>query len=317
MTIGKRNNNNESEKFSYKQNSLRLEFIAPEYRNEGLVQYSYKLENYDANWSDFSNDNIKEYTQLRKGKYVFKVRARDVLEAQEATYSYEFTILPAWYETDIAFFIYFVLFIVSLVFLIRWINLQSKKGALDMEKRKEIEMNEQKKIFEAETIEKKREIKELKNQQLQYELRHKSQELASSTMNIIRKNEMLYEMMDNISKVTEEIRNNPQSNNILMRLSKMEKTIKQNIESDDNWKKFEENFDLVYENYLKRLGEMYPELSTSDKRLCAYLKMDLSSKDIAPLLNMSIRSVEMSRYRLRKKMGLDREVNLSEFLQRL
>jgi DNA-binding CsgD family transcriptional regulator len=96
----------------------------------------------------------------------------------------------------------------------------------------------------------------------------------------------------------------------------MERNIKQNIENDSNWKRFEENFDLVYENYLKRLSEMYPDLNTSDKKLCAYLKMDLSSKDIAQLLNMSIRSIEMNRYRLRKKMDLDRDVNLSEFLQK-
>jgi FixJ family two-component response regulator len=63
------------------------------------------------------------------------------------------------------------------------------------------------------------------------------------------------------------------------------------------------------------LSEKFPNLTISDKKLCAYLKMDLSSKDIAPLLNMSFRSVEMSRYRLRKKMELERDVNLSDFLQ--
>ena len=185
-----------------------------------------------------------------------------------------------------------------------------------MEQIKEVELNEQKKQFEAVNSEKKKEIKDLKNQQLQYELRHKSQELASSTMNLIRKNEMLLEIMEHVSKATNELNANQDPKAVLARLSKMERNIKQNIESDNNWKKFEENFDLVYENYLKKLGEAYPELSVSDKKLCAYLKMDLSSKDIAPLLNMSIRSVEMNRYRLRKKMGLERDVNLGEFLQK-
>jgi len=309
-------NDTESDSLSHKQNSLRFEFIAPEYRNEGLVQYSYKLENYDDTWSEFGSENIKEYTQLPKGKYVFKVRARDVLEAREATCSYSFIILPSWYETRLAFFIYLVLFFLVLFGVGLLINKRSKKGAVDMERKKEIEINEQKIKFEAETTEKKREIKELKNQQLQYELRHKSQELASSTMNIIRKNEMLLEMMHKISKVTTEIKLNSDSSNVLSRLNKMEKSIKQNIKNDNNLKRFEENFDLVYENYLKRLGEQYPELNTSDKKLCAYLKMDLSSKDIAPLMNMSVRSVETNRYRLRKKMSLDRDVNLSEFLQR-
>ncbi|MDP4238246.1 MAG: triple tyrosine motif-containing protein [Bacteroidota bacterium] len=307
---------NSSNTYTHRQNSIRFEYAAPEYRNEGLVQYSYTLENYDETWSKFSPDNMKEYTHLPKGHYVFKVRARDVLESKEAVCTYSFSILPAWYETQVAIVIYIILFILFLVKLVLFINQRSKKGALDMERLKEKELEEQKKLHEAETTEKKKEIKELKNQQLQYELRHKSQELASSTMNLIRKNEILLEIMDNITKVTDEIKQSPESNTVLSRLNKMERSIKQNIENDNNWKRFEENFDLVYENYLKRLGDMYPELNTSDKKLCAYLKMDLSSKDIAPLLNMSVRSVEMSRYRLRKKMNLDREVNLGEFLQR-
>jgi len=307
---------NLSDTYSHKQNSIRFEFISPEYRNEGMVHYSYMLENYDDTWSKFSTDNMKEYTHLPKGNYVFKIRANNILESKEALTSYSFTILPAWYESKLAIFIYIILFLALLFWTVLFINKRSKKGALDMERMKEIELKEQKKHFEAETSEKKREIKELKNQQLQYELRHKSQELASSTMNLIRKNEILLDIMDNITKVSDDIKASHDSNTLLSRLNKMERTIKQNIENDNNWKRFEENFDLVYENYLKRLGDMYPDLNTSDKKLCAYLKMDLSSKDIAPLLNMSVRSVEMSRYRLRKKMDLDREVNLGEFLQR-
>lgn len=303
--------------FDHRSNSLRFDFIAPEFRNEGLVQYSYMLENYDESWSEYSVDNIKEYTQLPKGKYVFKVRAKDQLESKEASYSYAFTILPAWYESRTAMVIYFILLMLAVAALVVFINHRSRKGAVEMERLKEIEIKEQKVRFEAETSEKKREIKELKNQQLQYELRHKSQELASSTMNLIRKNEMLLEMMENLSKLSNEIRTNHGSNDALNRLSRMERTIRQNIEQDDNWKKFEENFDLVYENYLKRLGEMYPDLNISDKKLCAYLKMDLSSKDIAPLMNMSVRSVETNRYRLRKKMGLERDVNLADYLQKL
>lgn len=303
--------------YTHKQNSLRFEYVAPEYRNEGLVQYSYMLENYDDTWSAFGDGNIKEYTQLPKGKYVFKVRARDELESKEAYYSYSFTILPAWYETSVAFFIYFIFFLLLIFRLVVFVNRSSARGAREMEKKKEIELKEQEKRFEADATEKKKEIIELKNQRLNHELRHKSQELASSTMNLIRKNEILLEIIDNLSKVTTDIKGNQDNHMVLSRLNKMEKDIRQNIENDNNWKRFEENFDLVYENYLKKLSEKHPDLTISDKKLCAYLKMDLSSKDIAPLLNISIRSVEMSRYRLRKKLGLERDVNLGDYLQRL
>lgn len=119
----------------------------------------------------------------------------------------------------------------------------------------------------------------------------------------------------NNRKVANGINEKTESKTILKDINKMQDDIKHNIEHDNNWKRFAENFDLVYENYLMRLSERFPNLTISDKKLCAYLKMDLSSKDIAPLLNMSFRSVEMSRYRLRKKMVLDRDINLSEFLQ--
>lgn len=174
---------------------------------------------------------------------------------------------------------------------------------------------EQEQRFQADAKEKEKEIFTLKNQKLQYELRHKSQDLASSTMNLIRKNEVLLEINNNLEKIGVEITEKTDANYIVKRIRKMQEEIRKNIEHDNNWKKFQENFDLVYENYLKRLSEQFPVLTVSDKKLCAYLKMDLSSKDIAPLLNMSFRSVEMSRYRLRKKINLEREVNLTEFLQ--
>lgn len=302
--------------FPKSQNSLRFEFTAPEYRNDGLVEYSYMLENYDKTWSEFSPQNVKEYNKLPRGKYIFRVKARCMLEKNIAETTYVFTIKPAWYESNVAFVIYFILLLLTITVIIIWVNHKSSKGAREMERIKELEIQEQKKVFEAENQAKKREIKELKNQQLQYELRHKAQELASSTMNLIRKNEMLTDIMGNITKATEEIKKSGDVNAVLTRLGKMERNIKQNIEQDKNWKRFEENFDLVYENYLKRLGENYPELNMSDKKICAYIKMDLSSKDMAPLLNMSVRSIETNRYRIRQKLQLGREVNLSDFLQK-
>ncbi len=296
--------------------SVRFEFTAPEYLSPEMVQYSYLLEGYDDEWSSFSSDNMKEYTQLSHGDYVFRVRARSLLDSSIVNCSYEFSVAPAWYETKLALAIYLIILVGLFLLGIKFFKMHSKKAALEMEQKKELEIQTQKKEFEEQHAAKKREIKELKNQQLQYELRHKAQELATSTMNVIRKNEMLLEIIDSISKLSDEIRKNSDANTLINRLSKMERSIKQNIDSDKNWKKFEDNFDLVYENYLKRLGESFPQLNVCDKKICAYIKMDLSSKDMAPLLDMSIRSIETSRYRIRQKLNLDREVNLADYLQK-
>jgi hypothetical protein len=301
--------------FGYMHNSIRFDYVAPEYRNEASVTYSYMLDNFDSKWSAYSQVNSKEYTKLRKGTYTFRVRAKSIMESEPVETSYKFTILPPWYESKIANVIYFILFSLFIYELFLFLKKHSEKGAREMEAQKELELKEQEKRFEEDAKEKGKEIIELKNQRLHYDLRHKSQELASSTMNLIRKNEILLNISQNLTKVANGINERTESKTILKDINKMQDDIKHNIEHDNNWKRFAENFDLVYENYLMRLNESFPNLTISDKKLCAYLKMDLSSKDIAPLLNMSFRSVEMSRYRLRKKMELDRDINLSEFLQ--
>ncbi len=90
--------------------------------------------------------------------------------------------------------------------------------------------------------------------------------------------------------------------------------IEQNIQSDDVLKRFEEQFDLIHNNFIKRLTEKFPDLSANERKMCTYLKMNLSTKEIAPLLNISVRGVETLRYRLRKKFELGREENLLDFL---
>ncbi len=309
------NKQTEVPQFKHENNSVRFEFVSSEYREGVSVEYSYFLENYDTEWSVFSPTNVKEYTKLPKGNYTFKVRANNSAENKIVETSYKFTILPAWYESWIAYSIYMVICILFIFQLMIYIKKKSEKGALDMEIRKEEELKNQEKRYKAAAQEKEKEIIELKNQHLKYDLRRKAQELAGSTMNLIRKNEILLDVSKGLDKIVKDVKTTGESGSILKLITKMQSDIKQNIERDDNWKKFEANFDLVYENYLKRLSDKYSSLTNNDKKLCAYLKMGLSSKDIAPLMNMSYRSVEMSRYRLRKKMNLEREVNLTEFLQ--
>lgn len=302
-------------KFNYRNNSIRFEFAAPEFRYDQAVTYSYMMENYDSGWSLFTHSNMKEYTKLPMGTYTFRVKAKNTLESEIAETSYTFTILPPWYESTFAIIVYALLLVLLLYLLILLAKKHSEKNVQEMKIQKEKEISEKEQIHAAETKEKEKEIIALKNQRLQYELRHKSQELASSTMNVIRKNEILQEINQKIEKIASDLANTEESILTKNRLQKIQQDIKLNIERDDNWKKFEENFDMIYENYLKRLKEQYSSLTVNDKKLCAYLKMGLSSKEIAPLLDLSFRSVEMSRHRLRKKLDLSRDENLTDYLQ--
>ena len=145
---------------------------------------------------------------------------------------------------------------------------------------------------------------------MQVELSHKDVELANSTMSIIRKNESLIEIKNEIERQKEQLGTRyPKS-----MYEKLIGLVDKNLTSEDDWLVFESHFDRAHENFFRRLKNEYPLLTPSDLKLCAYLRLNLATKEIAPLLNISVRGVEIRRYRLRKKLELPPEKNLVEFM---
>ena len=158
-------------------------------------------------------------------------------------------------------------------------------------------------------------IDSLKEENLQSELRHKSEELIRSTLNIVRKNEILLDIKKEVLGISHSI---SEENLVMLRRKTLRLLgqIETNIEHDNDLQAFQSTFDSVHHDFFKRLEEAYPDLNNKDKLLCAYIKMNLLSKEIAPLMNISLRGVEISRYRLRKKLNLSEGENLVEFLQK-
>lgn len=175
-------------------------------------------------------------------------------------------------------------------------------------------MTQLKRDADEQALRKDYEIAHLKSEQLEHDIKHKSEELSNITMNVIRKNEILLDIATKLTKVQEAM--GPDAAEA-KQIARIQRLIQDNMSHDDDWRSFTRNFDIVYENYTKRLIELHPDLNSSDLRICCYLKMGISSKEIAPLFNISYRSVEMTRYRLRKKLGLERETNLVDYLQKI
>src|SRR5690606_24299297 len=90
--------------------------------------------------------------------------------------------------------------------------------------------------------------------------------------------------------------------------------IDKGLQDEREWEVFEQLYDQAHGDFFKRLKDDYPQLTPSDLRLCAYLRMNLASKEIAPLLSISVRGVEERRYRLRKRLDLSADVNLTEMI---
>lgn len=293
-------------------NSIGFEYCTVSYSDikNKQTRYSVRLLGYENEWSEPSDETNKIYTDLSEGTYTFQVKTYN-RNYESSISEFKFSILPPWYRTIWAYLCYAIL----VIFLFFLINRYIKHKEKCLEKENQKRLNQQKEVYEKEKIEKEKQLIELRNSQLENELKHKGNELASSTMNLVRKNEILIDIKEDIQKIITKEAETNEGKAIHKKLNKVVQSINENIEHDDDWMKFEKEFDAIHQDFIKRLSETYKGLTVNDKKLCAYLKMNLVSKDIAPLLNISVRGVEIGRYRLRKKLNLGRETNLTDFLQ--
>ncbi|MBK7938088.1 MAG: hypothetical protein IPJ82_13785 [Lewinellaceae bacterium] len=270
--------------FSWSQNSLRFYFAAPFF--ERSPKFSWRLEGFANNWSAWQTGSEKEFTNLPPGKYAFHLRTDS--GDREAVLS--FRIRPPFYLSEWALGFYLLLTI-SLFWGIEKMNRRRmERQRLGLEADKQTELARQR--------------TEAEREKLMLEVENKSRELSNAALNLIRKNEVLQRLKDDLL----DSKNDPRALQKIMRL------IDEHLEGDHDWEIFEESFNRVHDDFFKRLMYNFPDLTPGDMRLAAYLKMNLSSKEIAPLLNISVRGVENKRYRLRKKLGLPEEANLTEFI---
>jgi ligand-binding sensor domain-containing protein/DNA-binding CsgD family transcriptional regulator len=292
--------------FSRHENNLRFGYSLLWYGNYEKIEYSYKLDGYDTNWSDWSNKTVKEYPKLKPGSYTFNVKARYADVSETTTTSFSFEVIPPWYRSNLAFSLYALSALALLVYLV----IAPKKK---FEREKEVLTSEYQRMKEdhrRHNEEAKLELDKVKQEKLHAEIAYKNQELASATMHLLQKGEILHKIHDGIQHILRNCTEVETKKNLLA-LTRM---LVQDAQLDTDWEQFTERFDQVHSEFIKRLRVEFPELTPKDQRLCAYLRMNLASKEIAPLLNISIRGVEISRYRLRKKLHLGKDVNLTDFL---
>ena len=226
------------------------------------------------------------------------MRAKFANSTLEDTARYTFTVEKPWYLTNIALLFYFIFVIV----MARFIH-KAYKNYYQKQKEKLIEENNL--LLEIKELENEQELMRIRNEQLSQDVDTKNRELAVSTMSLNSKNELLAFIKDDLKKT-------PDDGN--RSIKSVISTINKNITEGDSWSVFKEAFDNADKDFLKKIKLAHPSLTPNDLRLCAYLRLNLSSKEVAPLLNISVRSVEIKRYRLRKKMELSHEQGLVEYI---
>jgi len=282
--------------FESYENSVNFSFSVPVYDKYIEVTYQYKLEGLYNNWSEWSSDSNVSFKKLSYGDYNFFVRAKIGNEISKNIATYNFKINRPWFLSNKAILIYTVSFFLILGLIhrgyIRYYNKQRIK--LIEDNRKKLELTE---------LGNEQELMKLRNDKLRQDIENKNSELAISTMSLIKKNELLR----SIKKELVQIEKSPESISVI-------KIIDNNLNNNNDWEFFQEAFNNADKDFLKKIHELHPSLTPNDLRFCTYLRLNLSSKEIAPLLNISYRSVEIKRYRLRKKMDLAHEKSLVEYI---
>ncbi len=276
---------------AYETNNLKFSFSIPEYSKFIVPAYSYRLIGLSDRWSSWSGNSTAIFKNLSYGDYTFEVRGK-IGDSNFTTAAYSFAILRPWYLNNIMIAVYVLLFL-GLLYLVHQVY--------KMEHKKRIRENE--KSLRMKNLEAEREIIKLQNEQLEREMAGKNKELAASTMSLIKKNEFLTDLKEKLKNSE----GSPQVKSVI-------KTIDKDISEEDNWKFFKKAFNNADKDFFKKIKASHPDLTSNDLKLCAYLRLNLTSKEIAPLLNISVKSVEIKRYRLRKKMDLPHEKNLIEYI---
>ncbi|MFC0181703.1 regulatory protein, luxR family [Pseudarcicella hirudinis] len=292
-------------KISSQFNTLDFAFSSTLFSQQSSIEYAYFLEGFDNSWSGWTKKTEKEYSRLPYGLYRFQVKARNNFGKESAVASYSFEVLPPWYLTFWAYLYYAVLVGVLVYLAYKW---QKRKFVRQQLKYRE-EQQKLQYLHQLELARNDKEIVRLKNEKLESEITHKNSDLASSAMHLVQKAEILNKIRTDLVKIARQTNMDDLKDD----LKKMVKMVDEENKIDSDWGQFSVHFDKVHSNFLIALKEKYPNLSATELKLCAYLRMNLSTKEIAQLMNISSRSVEVSRYRLRKKLQLPSEINLFNF----
>ncbi len=278
-----------------------LQFKVESFNFKGVnnSQFRYWLKGFDIDYSDWIISNVKEYNNIEAGDYEFFVQTLNNEGEVVTGDPFVIQVVPPFYASKQAKIVYYLLAIIAIYLLY---VLQRKYY-----KNKEIKLKEDK---QAAIAQKQYELTELKEEQVKSELRHVNNLLAASTMNLVVKNEF----MENIKQEIKTIKGKGDVKETRRSLDRLIREIDSTLKVQEDWKQFEHHFDRVHGDFLTRLTTEFTDLTPGEQKLCAFLRLKMDTKEIANLMGISLRGVEVARYRLRKKLGLDKHQNLSKFV---
>lgn len=295
----------------FSKRSVIFRYTSPSFENPKKLKFSNRLIGFDSEWTEWTDINFKEYTNLKEGSYTFQVKALNAFGTETEIKSFHFTIAPPFFRTRGAYIAYSAILLLIIASNFYYIRKRILKTRQREKLRHEKRLAQREKMFKEQTALSEKEIMQLRNEGLKNEMKFKNKELANATLHLIQKNKTLTYLKEDLTNLLKNIDSNSPEK---YKVNGLLKKINRDLRNEKNWELFNNYFDEVHQDFIKRLKEEFEDLTPKELRLCAYLRMNISTKEIAPLMNISIRGVEISRYRLRKKLNLDHDTNLADFL---
>lgn len=266
----------------YTDNAFAFSFTSTDYDNASEKRFEYKMEGFDKDWRETEpGQHQVSYTNLAPGSYTFRLRYR----GREK--SIRVVITPPVWQT-LWFISGSVLLALGLVF----------AGIYFLIKRREA-------VFREQALQAKSEILRLQNEKLAGEVDVVNSKLVYSTAQMAHKNEILTQVKEKIQEIGRE--KNLDSRQLVRMLNR-------ELEGENYWKEFNLYFNQVDKDFIQTLSTQHPALTSNDLRLCALIRLNLTTKEIASLLNISVRGVEQGRYRLKKRLDLGPDLNLLKYI---
>lgn len=285
----------------YRLNNVNIECIVP---NQDDVLYQYKL-NESGKWSSLSPDNIFEFLNLKQGEYTLFVKA-SVNEKITPIHAISFRIDGPWYYTWYAYLFYFLMVILFVYGLVTLQKLSLKKQKKRLLIKEQHSLREQAEKHRREVMLSAQDMLNTEYNKLKQQLRSKTIELASQARDNEEKSRLLISVKEKFEQVLKE------PTLFKMRVNEINRILDSYLNTEVNT--FEIQIDELHQDFYKKLKHSYPSLSNNDLRLCVYLKIGLNSREIADILNILPSSAFISRSRLRKKLDINADEDLYEFL---
>lgn len=277
----------------YADNAFSFEFSSLDYTEPYKNQYTYKMDGFDRDWlTTTSEQRLITYTNLDPGTYTFSVKGTNSNGTWGEEATIKVNIKPPFWMTW-----WFKLLVFGIIAFLSWLSFR-----IYLERR---EMSLQQKVLESEG-----EILKLQNEMLETEVGAKTNELMSKAVQMAHKNEILIgfkEQLDDVRSATDVEK--------ARLLRGLKNKIETEIQGEESWAQFNIYFDQVNQNFTTELLKKHPNLTQNDLRICALTQLNLSTKEIASLLNISAKGVQQSRYRLKKRMELTEEDDLYDYLR--